>query len=144
MKIRHRPHHWIAVAIALALLLLTLNEAHGQSTGAAAMFEGRPALAGAQGGLGAQAGPPQGGIGLQGNDTGTNAMGAAREAPAVPAAGEVKPSRDQSLAKDQRSSTKKAKRAVKRTISRSRHGVSEFDSTRSQPDSTSKGVLPGQ
>jgi|GEM_PF-5434266 len=43
MKIQHRPHHWIAVAIALAVFLLTLSEVHGQSTGAAA-FEGRPAV----------------------------------------------------------------------------------------------------
>jgi hypothetical protein len=32
------------------------------------VFEGRPAMAGAQGGQGAQAGPPQGGIGVQGNE----------------------------------------------------------------------------
>ena len=62
----HHPTHWIAVALVLALALLALEEAGGQSTGAAAMFEGRPAMAGAQAGLGAQAGPPQGGIGVQG------------------------------------------------------------------------------
>lgn len=66
--IRHHPTHWIAVAVVLVFALLTLREAHGQSANAAAMFEGRPALAGAQAGLGAQAGPPQGGIGLQGSD----------------------------------------------------------------------------
>lgn len=66
--IRHHPTHWIAVAVVLVVALLTLREAHGQSTNAAAVFEGRPALAGAQAGLGAQAGPPQGGIGLQGSD----------------------------------------------------------------------------
>lgn len=66
MKIRHRPSHWVAVALVLAALLLALNEAHGQSAGAAAIFEGRPAMAGAQAGLGAQAGPPQGGVGVQG------------------------------------------------------------------------------
>lgn len=61
----HHPTHWIAVALVAALALLAL-EAGGQSAGAAAMFEGRPAMAGAQAGLGAQAGPPQGGIGVQG------------------------------------------------------------------------------
>lgn len=29
MKVHHRRHHWIAVAVALAAFLLTLNEAHG-------------------------------------------------------------------------------------------------------------------
>jgi hypothetical protein len=61
----HHPTHWIGVALAAALALLAL-EAGGQSSGAAAMFEGRPAMAGAQAGLGALAGPPQGGIGVQG------------------------------------------------------------------------------
>lgn len=66
MKIHHRPSHWVAVALVLAALMLALNEAHGQGAGAAAVFEGRPAMAGAQAGLGAQAGPPQGGVGVQG------------------------------------------------------------------------------
>lgn len=63
----HHPTHWIAVALVAALGLIAL-EASGQSTGAAAMFEGRPSLAGAQAGLGAQAGPAQGGIGVQGTE----------------------------------------------------------------------------
>ena len=62
----HHPTHWIGVAVVLALALLALEEAGGQSAGAAAMFEGRPAMGGAQAGLGAMAGPPQGGIGVQG------------------------------------------------------------------------------
>lgn len=66
MKIHHRPSHWVAVALVLVALMLALNEAHGQGAGAAAVFEGRPAMAGAQAGLGAQAGPPQGGVGVQG------------------------------------------------------------------------------
>ncbi len=86
MKMHHRPHHWIAVALAVAALLFTLSDAHGQSTGGAAVFEG---------------------------DVATK---------------DVKPGRDQSLAKDQRS-VKKAKRTAKRTISRGRHGVSPIDST---------------
>jgi hypothetical protein len=63
----HHRSHWLAVAIAVALAFMAI-EAGGQTTSAQAMFEGRPALAGAQAGLGAQAGPPQGGLGLQGND----------------------------------------------------------------------------
>jgi hypothetical protein len=61
----HHPTHWIAVALVAALGLLAL-EAGGQGSGAAATFEGRPAMSGAQAGLGALAGPPQGGIGVQG------------------------------------------------------------------------------
>ena len=68
MKTRHTPYHWISVALIVAALMFTLSEAYGQSTGSSAMFEGRPAIAGAQAGLGAQAGPPQGGIGVQGTD----------------------------------------------------------------------------
>lgn len=65
--IPHHPTHWIAVAIAASLALLAFEVA-GQGTGAQAVFEGRPAMAGAQAGLGAMAGPPQGGIGLQGSE----------------------------------------------------------------------------
>jgi hypothetical protein len=65
--IPHHPTHWIAVALVASLALLAF-EAAGQSTGAQAVFEGRPALAGAQAGQGALAGPPQGGMGLQGSE----------------------------------------------------------------------------
>lgn len=74
MQYRHHPTHWIGVAAVLALALLAA-EAWGQtppnqtmSPNAQAVFQGRPAMAGAQAGLGAMAGPPQGGIGLQGSD----------------------------------------------------------------------------
>ena len=148
MKIQHSPYHWVAVAVALAALLLTLGEAHGQS-GASAIFEGRPAMAGAQGGLGAQAGVAQGGIGVQGNavaertmrlgkPTGLDDIRQARrdEVPDVIAASnsdvtlrkDVAPAPDKSVAKDQRSA-KKVTRAVKRSISRARHGVSEVDTS---------------
>ena len=74
----HTPHHrthWLGVALAAALALLAF-EAAGQQTvnelqmspNARAVFQGRPAMAGAQAGLGAMAGPPQGGIGLQGSE----------------------------------------------------------------------------
>ena len=65
--IKHHRGHWVAVALVAGLALLAFEVA-GQGTGAVAMFAGRPALAGPQAGLGAQAGPPQGGIGLQGSD----------------------------------------------------------------------------
>jgi hypothetical protein len=152
MKLRHSAHHfhWLAVAAVMAALLFTLSEAHGQSTGAAAAFEGRPAMSGAQGGLGAQAGPAQGGIGVQGSDGAQRSVtprgqGAPLNVPqAAPAAtgvglaaagsdtrsrDDVKPARDQGVAKDQRTAAKKVKRATKRTITRSRHGTSEIDST---------------
>lgn len=73
---KHIPHHrthWIAVAVALGFGLMAIEAAGQQVTNnmnpnAQAVFQGRPALAGAQAGLGAMAGPPQGGIGLQGSD----------------------------------------------------------------------------
>ncbi|MES3001731.1 MAG: hypothetical protein V4787_13645 [Pseudomonadota bacterium] len=68
MKIHHTLPHWVLVILILAALLFVLRDAHGQS-GSAAVFEGRPAMAGANGGQGAQAGMPQGGIGVQGSDT---------------------------------------------------------------------------
>jgi hypothetical protein len=80
MKIHRTPYHWISVALILAALLFTLSEAHGQSTGSSASFEGRPAMAGAQGGLGAQAGPPQGGIGVQGSDAAQRTVTPRRQA----------------------------------------------------------------
>jgi hypothetical protein len=83
MKIHHPPYHWITVALVLAALLFALSEAHGQSTGSSALFEGRPAMAGAQGGLGAQAGPPQGGIGVQGSDAAQRTI-APRRQPTAP------------------------------------------------------------
>ena len=69
----HHPTHWIAVAIVASLALLAFEAAGQQSNSrlspsADAMFQGRPAMAGAQAGLGAMAGLPQGGIGLQGTD----------------------------------------------------------------------------
>jgi hypothetical protein len=69
----HHPTHWIGVAIVVALALLAF-EAYGlppkpdMSPNAQAIFQGRPLMAGAQAGLGAMAGPAQGGIGLQGSE----------------------------------------------------------------------------
>jgi len=152
MKMHHTRYYWIIAALALAAFLLTLNDAHGQSTGAAAAFEGRPAMAGAQAGQGAQAGPAQGGIGVQGSEVAERALRPGRPSALddvrqarrdnsvdiaaapnteVTTRKDIEPARDRSLAKDERSSVKKSKRAAKRTISRARHGVSEIDSANS-------------
>jgi len=68
MKSKHLPSHWITVTLVTAAALLTITEVWGQASGASAVFEGRPAMAGAQAGTGAMAGPPQGGIGLEGSE----------------------------------------------------------------------------
>ena len=63
MKIRHSPHHWIAVAVVLAVLLLTLSRPMARAA-ARPPLEGRPAMP-PQAGQGAMAGPPQGGIAVE-------------------------------------------------------------------------------
>lgn len=140
MKIHHRPSHWIAVALVLAAFLLVLGEAHGQGSGGAAVFEGRPAMAGAQGGLGAQAGPPQGGVGVQGSEAaqrqlrlrrpdGLDRMGQpARDDDVLAARDEARHPRDHGVAKPQRSAMAKGKRAARRTIERARTGTAPVDS----------------
>jgi hypothetical protein len=71
---RHHPSHWFAVALVLGVGLLAVEAATGQQVtinnmpNAAAVYQGRPFMAGAQAGLGAMAGPAQGGLGLQGSD----------------------------------------------------------------------------
>jgi hypothetical protein len=151
MKIQHTPYHWVLVALTLAALLFVLREAHGQSTGASAMFEGRPAMAGAQGGMGAQAGMPQGGIGVQGTaaaerglrigaPSGLDEMRQAKRdgQDMVSSADkdmtvrkEVSPARDTSVAKEQRSAAKKVRKAAKRTLDQARYGSSPFGTTAS-------------
>jgi len=127
MKIHHKPQHWILVALVLLALLLTLSEAHGQ-TGAGAVFEGRPAMAGAQAGQGALAGPPQGGIGAQGTVAQADNRAAREEAKPARDPG-IKPARDPSVAKDERT-VSKAKRTAKRVIKRARTGVGDIDAAR--------------
>jgi hypothetical protein len=137
MKLRHSPYHWILAALVAVAFLLTLSEAHGQN-GAAAMFEGRPAAAGAQGRLGAQTGVAQGGVGAQGDEEAAVHGGTSSTAKTdtrtdkktvrKSKTAEVKPKRDPGMAKDQHSATGKAKRAVRNTVSRARHGVSPVDS----------------
>ena len=74
MKTFHSRYHWIGVAVVAALGLLTLTHVYGQRTDAGAMFNGRPAMAGAQAGTGPMAGPPQGGVGVQGTENAGRAI----------------------------------------------------------------------
>jgi predicted carbohydrate-binding protein with CBM5 and CBM33 domain len=145
MRMHHTPSHWVVVALVLLALLLTLREAHGQtqSPGAAAVFEGRPAVAGAQAGLGAQAGPPQGGIGVQGAEAAERGVhvrrpsgaadmpqgqpAAATDVAAAAPAGQLVKPKDTGVAREQRSAVRKAKRAAKRTVRRARTGTAEID-----------------
>ena len=69
----HCPTRWLAVAVVLGLGLLALESVAQEvprhlNPDASSVFQGRPAMAGAQAGIGALAGPPQGGIGLQGSN----------------------------------------------------------------------------
>jgi hypothetical protein len=136
MNSYHSPHHWIPVAIVLAIALLTLTEALGQRTDSSAVFQGRPAMAGANGGTGAMAGPPQGGIGVQGPNESqiavrrpaATASDAVAENRAVRNDKDIVPrDRDKGVAKDRRSVAQRAKDAVRRIVQRSRHGVSDGD-----------------
>ena len=147
MKILHSPHHWLAVTVVLTVAMLTVSLAHGQSNDASAMFQGRPAMAGAQAGTGAMAGPPQGGIGIQGSDKSTVALRppsglrdmpqgtvtASADAIAVNKAVRddkdiVKRDRDSGVAKEERAPVKKTKRAAKNVTKQARHGVPIVDS----------------
>lgn len=146
--------HWAGVGLVAAVLAFAFSEVHGQtaSATAAAQGTGRPAIAGVQGGLGAQAGMAQGGIGVQGNDgaertvrlsmplaTGRPVEPGEVPGPAAQARAEVAaaaeqeranptPKRDRSAVK-QRTTTEKAARAAKRSIERARTGVGKVDSS---------------
>jgi hypothetical protein len=140
MRIVHSHHHWLFVALVAGAALLTVTHAYGQHNDASAMFEGRPALAGAQAGTGAMAGPPQGGIGVQGDENTGIAVHAPRGLRDMPQ-GKVDPAadavavnravrtgrdvvpKDRSIAADQRSASRKAKRAAKAVRKQARHGV---------------------
>jgi hypothetical protein len=150
MRMHHTPSHWILVILVLIALLLTLSEARGQAVGAGAgaVFEGRPAMAGAQGGLGAQAGPPQGGIGVQGNEAAERTLHLRRPpaaaADATPAAAaattdvataraadhRVVP-RDTGVARDKHGLARKTRRAVRHTLRQARTGTPQIDSSTS-------------
>ena len=143
---------WIAAAAVLPVTLCMFGHVYGQGTGSDQVFQGRPAMAGAQGGTGAMAGPPQGGVSPQSVDQA--AGGLVLRAPGknttdapVPRdpgvgtppgnTGDLKPQRDRDVdggvVKRERDATgnstgKKAKRAAKRTYERAKHGVSGVDS----------------
>ena len=144
MNSYHSPYHWIAVAIVVAIALLTLTELHGQRTDSSAVFQGRPAMAGAQAGTGAMAGPPQGGIGVQGQDQSqvtlrrrpASAENMPQGEPAVDTTDAISMNRavredkdivkrDSGVKPAQPSVAQRAKNAVKRIVQRARHGVSD-------------------
>ncbi|WP_298933384.1 hypothetical protein [uncultured Ramlibacter sp.] len=151
MKTKHLPSHWVTVALVTAAAMLTITEAWGQASGAAAVFEGRPSMAGAQAGTGAMAGPPQGGIGLQGPEGSqlklrpppaireANNMPQGTPAAVVDTSTEVREiqlestaerdaKRDPGMARKQQSPSDKVQRSAKRTTEASKYGVSPIDS----------------
>jgi hypothetical protein len=144
----HRPSHWILLLLVALAALFTLREVHGQtSTNARSQFEGMPSMAGAQAGIGAQAGMAQGGLGVQGSDaSGLQLMrprsvdeprsvmrseilqepqvrpqlGTNETAEAIIQRGQ-RPARDTGMARDTGSTTKTAARSVKRAAKKVRH-----------------------
>ena len=140
MKATHSQYHWLAIAIVAGWSLLTVSHVHGQHNDASSMFDGRPAMAGAQGGTGAMAGPPQGGLGMQGNENSGLALrppAGLRDMPQGkidPAADAIAVNRavkndkdvvpkDSSFAPEQRSAAKKAKKALRTARDQSHNGV---------------------
>lgn len=149
----HPSWHWALIVAVLAAALFTIREAHGQTTGPAAVFEGRPAMGGAQAGQGPMAGPPQGGIApqsrddprsgleiwkprrdndrdLRNKDSGISAPGGGGELKPQQdrdAGDVVKRPKDRSGIEQQNGTQRTLKRATKRTIERARRGVSGID-----------------
>lgn len=149
----HSPWHWVTIGAIAVLALVTYNEAHGQSTGPNAAFEGRPSMPGPQAGEGVMAGPPQGGVAPQSRDdarSGVEVWRPRREGdrdvrPSDPGGvgtpgngGELRPQRDrdgdvvrkprdQSGMNEQGDTGRVLKRATKRSIERARRGVSGID-----------------
>ena len=140
---QHSPFHWLGVALIAVVALFTFGHALGQGANASAAFEGRPSLSGAQGGLGAQAGMPQGGLGVQGNEAaqrqlklrkpgGLDAMPATAPAEtplaSISKRSDVTPvPRRDGVARDVRNPARTVKRAARRTVERSRTGVGGID-----------------
>lgn len=145
---------WIAVAAVLPVTVFMIGHVLGQTTGSEAVFQGRPAMAGAQGGTGALAGPPQGGVAPQSVDQSGGGMvlrapgknsGSEAPAPRDPGVGnpgkapsDLAPKRDRDATGDgvirrerdgvgTESTGKKAKRSVKRSYERVRRGVPGVD-----------------
>lgn len=146
--------NWIAAAAVLPVTFFMVGHVHGQGTGSEAVFQGRPAMAGAQAGTGAMAGPPQGGVAPQSVDqpgggvqlrkpSGLDKPAGDQAVPrdpgvGTPGSGELKPKRDRDpgevVKKDRDatgtgdSTTHKAKRGLKRSYERAKRGVSGVDS----------------
>lgn len=74
---------WVVLAAVLAVALFTVGNAYGQGAGTSAVFEGRPAMGGAQGGTGPMAGPPQGGLGPQSPQDPGAGLAVSRDGPAM-------------------------------------------------------------
>ena len=140
----HSAMHWLVIALIAIVALFAFGHAHGQSTNATAAFEGRPSLAGAQGGLGAQAGMAQGGIGVQGNEAAQRQLrlrkpsglddtravattGGPSVAPVTARSDVTLVPKKDGIANDLRSPVRKVKKAARRTLERSRTGVGGFD-----------------
>lgn len=138
------PRHVAITALAGLALVLALSDAQGQSPAAAAA-EARPAMAGAQGGLGAQPGLAQGGLAVQGAgsaqveiplrrpgktaeppmvratpDVLAQAPGPRASAPdlGLPRKSEVRPTHNTGA---------QAARGAKRSLERARHGTARVD-----------------
>lgn len=147
LSLHHAPHHGALAALVAAALCLGMSDAQGQSPAAAAAAEGRPAMAGAQGGLGAQPGLAQGGLGVQGTAGAQVEIPLKRPGrssnptPPQPAADstvvqnaidnplgspDVRPGRPSEV-KPAQSAPRKASRAAKRSMERARHGVGQID-----------------
>jgi len=140
MKVLHSHYHWLAIAAAAAWSLLSVSHVYGQHNDASSMFDGRPAMAGAQAGTGAMAGPPQGGIGVQGQENSGLALRPPSGLRDMPQ-GKVGPSadsiavnhavkddkdvvpKDNSFAPEQRSAAKKVKKAARTVRKQSHYGV---------------------
>lgn len=155
MSLQQKMSNWIAVAAVVPITLCMVGHVYGQSTGSEAVFQGRPAMAGAQGGTGAMAGLPQGGVAPQSVDQPgggvqlrkpsglDNPTGGEQSVPRDPGVGTpdntggLVPKRDRDsgeMVKKDRdaagtgdTTTKKAKRGLKRSYERARHGVSGID-----------------
>ena len=142
MTAHYTTFRWTSTALTLAASMLMLPQASAQTQGAGAMFEGRPAMAGAQGGQGAQAGPPQGGLGVQGSEgekglnlrkpSGLDAMPPLPRDPGLNPAGvspdDITPKKEAGIAREQRSAASKVKRAARRTAERSNNRPSGIES----------------
>ena len=132
---------WLTLGFATALVASQVADAWGQSPAATAA-QARPALSGAQGGVGAQAGLPQGGLAVQDRPAQIQMPlrrpGAGGTAvAAAPAAGaglqtrpDSLPARQEAEVKPLRSDRRKAQRALQRSAERARRGVAPVDASR--------------